>query len=46
MLRGEVGEIIDKLERWREEQAVSYYVLNDEADVDAFAPIVARLGGR
>jgi probable F420-dependent oxidoreductase len=45
VLAGEVPAIVDKLLRWRAEHAVSYYVLQDEAFVDAFAPIVARLAG-
>ena len=45
MLAGEATAIVDKLQRWRAEHAVSTYVLQDEAFVDAFAPIVARLAG-
>jgi len=45
VLAGEATAIVDKLQRWRAEHAVSTYVLQDEAFVDAFAPIVARLAG-
>ena len=45
VLAGEAPAIVDKLLHWRAEHAVSYYVLQDEAFVDAFAPIAARLAG-
>ena len=45
VLAGELEAIVAKLEYWRGEHAVSYYVLSDEAYLDAFAPIVARLAG-
>ena len=43
-LVGTVGEIIETLQRRREELGFSYIVVH-EAEVDAFAPVVARLAG-
>ena len=45
VLAGEAAAIVEKLLRWRDEHAVSTYVLQDEAFAPAFAPIVARLAG-
>jgi probable F420-dependent oxidoreductase len=45
VLVGDVAEICDTLRRWREECAISYLVLHNEFDLDAFTPIVARLAG-
>jgi probable F420-dependent oxidoreductase len=43
-LVGSENEIIEQLQRRREEWALSYVVLGDE-NVDEFAPIVAKLAG-
>jgi hypothetical protein len=45
VLAGEAEAIVEKLLRWRDEHAVSTYVLQDEAFAPAFAPIVGRLAG-
>lgn len=44
VLVGTESEIVDTLVSRREEMGFSYWVLHDK-DVDAFAPIVARLAG-
>lgn len=41
---GSVDEIVDAMERWREMLGISYYVVDDQ-DVEAAAPVVARLAG-
>jgi len=43
-LRGDVPKCIDDILRWREELGISYWHLGP--DVNAVAPIVARLAGR
>jgi hypothetical protein len=43
-LVGTVDEIIETLQRRREEMGFSYIVVH-EAELDAFAPVVARLTG-
>jgi probable F420-dependent oxidoreductase len=45
MLIGAEAEICDDLELRREQYGFSYYVISDE-QFEAFAPVVARLGGR
>jgi probable F420-dependent oxidoreductase len=42
-LRGEIGQCVDDLQRWREELGISYWNLG--GNVDVIAPIVARLSG-
>ena len=44
-LFGEVSEVCDELERRRERYGISYVTVTAEAR-DAFAPVVARLGGK
>lgn len=43
-LFGTEDEIVETLERRREESGYSYWVLH-EAEIDSFAPVVARLAG-
>jgi hypothetical protein len=43
-LVGTVDEIVETLQRRREELGFSYMVIQ-EAELDAFAPVVARLTG-
>jgi probable F420-dependent oxidoreductase len=43
-LRGEIGKCVDDLRRWRDELGISYWNLG--GNVDAIAPIVARLSGQ
>jgi probable F420-dependent oxidoreductase len=45
VLAGDLAEICDKLRRWREDHGISYYVLHNETDLDAFTPIVGTLTG-
>ncbi|MEV5709004.1 TIGR03621 family F420-dependent LLM class oxidoreductase [Actinoallomurus sp. NPDC052274] len=45
VLTGETPAVCDALRRWRDDLGVSYYVLHNEADLDAFAPVVERLAG-
>ncbi|HTT85843.1 MAG TPA: TIGR03621 family F420-dependent LLM class oxidoreductase [Acidimicrobiales bacterium] len=44
-LIGSVDELVETLERRRRRWAMNYWVVH-EADMDAFAPVVARLTGR
>ena len=44
-LIGPTGAICDELERRRAEYGISYVTVNDQS-FEAFAPVVARLGGR
>ena len=43
-LVGSVNEVIEQLQRRREEWGLSYVVLGDE-NIDEFAPVVAKLAG-
>jgi probable F420-dependent oxidoreductase len=45
VLVGSVAEICDRMRRWREEYAITNYVLHHEHDLEAFLPIVAALAG-
>jgi probable F420-dependent oxidoreductase len=45
VLTGGVTAMADKLRRWRDEHGMSYFVLHHETDLDAFAPVVAKLAG-
>jgi probable F420-dependent oxidoreductase len=45
VLVGELPEICDGLRRWRVEYGLSYYVLHNETDLDAFQPVVRELAG-
>lgn len=44
-LIGSADHIIEKLQMLRERYHISYFVVADDRDHDAFAPIVARLAG-
>lgn len=43
VLRGDVGQCVDQLERWQEELGIGYWNLG--GNIDALAPVVARLAG-
>lgn len=45
VLVGELPEVCDRLRRWRAEYGLSYYVLHNETDLDAFLPVVRELAG-
>ena len=45
VLAGELTAVCDALHRWRDDLGLSYYVLHNEADLDAFTPVVNRLAG-
>lgn len=45
VLIGELSELCDRLRQWRGAHGISYYVLHNEADLDAFTPLVAELAG-
>ncbi|MGH3391993.1 MAG: TIGR03621 family F420-dependent LLM class oxidoreductase [Actinomadura sp.] len=45
VLVGELPEVCDRLRRWRAEYGLSYYVLHNETDLDAFLPVVRKLAG-
>lgn len=45
VLAGELTAVCDALHRWRDDLGLSYYVLHNEADLDAFTPVVGRLAG-
>jgi probable F420-dependent oxidoreductase len=45
VLVGSVGEICDRMRGWRDELGISAYVVHHEKDLDAFAPVVAKLAG-
>lgn len=46
ILAGDLSQIRDSLYRWRDELGLSYYVLHNETDLDAFLPVVAGMSGR
>ena len=43
MLLGSIEQIVDKMERLREDVGISHYVIRD---LDEFEPIIERLAGR
>ncbi|MBC6459477.1 TIGR03621 family F420-dependent LLM class oxidoreductase [Actinomadura sp. HBU206391] len=45
VLAGDLPEMCETLRRRRDEHGISYYVLHNESDLDAFTPIVRRLAG-
>ncbi|MFD0856142.1 TIGR03621 family F420-dependent LLM class oxidoreductase, partial [Actinomadura adrarensis] len=45
VLTGTLPEMTDKLRHWRDDHGLSYYVLHNETDLDAFTPIVEKLAG-
>jgi probable F420-dependent oxidoreductase len=45
VLVGSVEQIVERLQRWRAELGISYIVVFTEPQMEAFAPIVARLAG-
>ncbi|MEV5748970.1 TIGR03621 family F420-dependent LLM class oxidoreductase [Actinoallomurus sp. NPDC052308] len=45
VLTGGTPAVCDALRHWRDDLGVSYYVLHNEADLDAFVPVVERLAG-
>jgi probable F420-dependent oxidoreductase len=45
VLVGNVEQIVARLRRWREELGISYIVVFTEPQMEAFAPVVARLAG-
>ncbi|MGN9779878.1 TIGR03621 family F420-dependent LLM class oxidoreductase [Nonomuraea sp. ZG12] len=45
VLPGTRRDIVDRLRYWRDEHDVSYFVVHQERDLDAFVPIVEELAG-
>jgi len=45
LLAGTIEEIVSSLEDYRERYGITYYTIFDR-DMEAFAPVVARLAGR
>ncbi|WP_208972957.1 TIGR03621 family F420-dependent LLM class oxidoreductase [Streptomyces malaysiensis] len=45
VLVGGLDEIVEKLRYWRDEHGLSYFVLHNDKDLDAFIPVVAALAG-
>jgi probable F420-dependent oxidoreductase len=46
VLLGSRDEIAAKLRHWRDEHDLSYFVLHNESDLEAFTPIVEELAGQ
>lgn len=46
VLTGDTSQMVEKLERWRTEAGLSYFVLHNETDLDDFLPVVDKLAGR
>lgn len=44
LLIGTVEQLAERIQRWREQSGISYLVVGTE-DMEAFAPVVARLAG-
>lgn len=45
VLTGDLAEISARMKAWREELGLSYYVLHNEADLEAFLPVARELAG-
>ncbi|MGI6873431.1 MULTISPECIES: TIGR03621 family F420-dependent LLM class oxidoreductase [Amycolatopsis] len=45
VLLGDTAQMADKLRYWRDEHGLSYFVLHNDKDLDAFAPVVKELAG-
>ncbi|MGN9845037.1 TIGR03621 family F420-dependent LLM class oxidoreductase [Nonomuraea sp. H19] len=43
VLLGTRGDIVDKLRYWRDQHDISYFVVHNERDLPAFAPVVEEL---
>ncbi|RJL26474.1 TIGR03621 family F420-dependent LLM class oxidoreductase [Bailinhaonella thermotolerans] len=46
VLLGGTRDMADKIRHWRDERGVSYFILHNENDLDAFIPVVEELAGR
>ncbi|WP_214416678.1 TIGR03621 family F420-dependent LLM class oxidoreductase [Sphaerisporangium fuscum] len=46
VLLGSRDEMAAKLRRWRDDHDLSYFVLHNESDLDAFTPVVEELAGQ
>ena len=38
--------MVDKLQRWRAETGLTYFVLHNETDLEDFLPVVSKLAGQ
>lgn len=45
VLLGSAAQMADKLRYWRDEHDLSYFILHNDKDLDAFAPVVKKLAG-
>ena len=45
VLLGSTAQMADKLRYWRDEHGLSYFILHNDKDLDAFAPVVKELAG-
>ncbi|WP_406426479.1 TIGR03621 family F420-dependent LLM class oxidoreductase [Streptomyces sp. NBC_00147] len=46
VLIGDTSQMVDKLQQWRTETGLTYFVLHNETDLDDFLPVVTELAGR
>lgn len=46
VLTGDTAQMVEKLEKWRAETGLTYFVLHNETDLEDFLPVVAQLAGR
>lgn len=45
VLQGDTAQMVERLQQWREETGLSYFVLHNETDLDDFLPVVSELAG-
>jgi len=45
VLTGDTVQMAERLQQWREQAGLSYWVLHNETDLDDFLPVVQRLAG-
>lgn len=46
VLIGDTSQMVDKLQQWRTETGLTYFVLHNETDLDDFLPVVTEVAGR
>lgn len=45
-LLGDTAQMVERLQQWRAETGLSYFVLHNETDLEDFIPVVQALAGR
>ncbi|MCZ4548608.1 TIGR03621 family F420-dependent LLM class oxidoreductase [Gordonia rubripertincta] len=46
VLLGDVSEMVEKLQYWRDQHGLNYFVLHNDKDLETFIPVVEKLAGQ